>query len=92
MRLLIYIAVAYIIYTLVKKFFISTQGSARWGKGVSGSSSEDEGPVKAEETVLDPVCESYIPKNKAVKITHEGKAFYFCGVECRDKFTSEKKG
>ena len=91
MRVIFYIIVAYIVYTLVKKILVSTHEAQGRGKG-SAVKGEGGSVGRAEETVLDPICESYIPKDRAVKLNHKGKAYYFCGEECRDKFTSERGG
>ncbi|MEE9543370.1 MAG: YHS domain-containing protein [Thermodesulfobacteriota bacterium] len=86
MRLLIFIVIAYVVYTLAKKILFSAQVPRKSG----GNSPSDDGSVgNVEETVLDPVCDSYISKDRAVVATHENKQYFFCSEECRDKFTSE---
>ena len=49
------------------------------------------GALKAEETVLDPVCGSYISKElRSISVLNrDGKTHYFCGTECRDKFNAD---
>lgn len=88
MRVIFYIIVAYIVYTLVKKITSSTQAPIKRGKGKAGYG--EAGMGKAEETVLDPVCESYIPKDRAINTTHGGKEYFFCSQECRDKFITDR--
>ncbi len=42
--------------------------------------------MRGEEKVFDPVCEMRVKKGKAKMAEFEGKWFYFCSDECRDKF------
>ena len=95
MKLLFYIIIGYIIYIVVKKILVSTHGHgpARWEGGKAGKGEASEpGDLEAGETILDPVCGTYVAKEIAIKATHKGKTHYFCGEECRDKFTSEGGG
>ncbi len=96
MRLIIYIVVAYIIYVIAKKFLSSQQAGTRRGGRVPGGAKTKAGPgagePEAAETVLDPVCGSYLAKDLAITVNKDGKTVYFCGEECRDKFTSEGGG
>jgi YHS domain-containing protein len=42
--------------------------------------------------VQDPVCQVYLPKRQAVVLNDpKGENYYFCSVQCRDKFIQEKK-
>lgn len=59
------------------------------GDQKAGSRTVEEGVKRGprgegEEMVLDPVCKSYIPISSAISQGGE----YFCGPECRDRFTS----
>ena len=51
------------------------RGQGRWSLEAGG------GEVKAEETVIDPACESYIAKKGAIRASQGGKEFYFCSTE-----------
>lgn len=42
--------------------------------------------------VKDEVCNTYLPKEHAIKEIYEGKEYYFCSKECRQKFLEQKKG
>lgn len=44
---------------------------------------------QAEEKVFDPVCEMRVKKGKARVGEFEGKIYYFCSYECRDKFDED---
>ena len=41
--------------------------------------------------VKDVVCNTYLPKEDAVKEVYEGKEYYFCSITCRKKFLERKK-
>jgi YHS domain-containing protein len=44
-----------------------------------------------EELVQDPYCQTYIPKQTAVRKRVKGRDYYFCTKECLTKFLKEKK-
>lgn len=39
-----------------------------------------------DELVKDPVCETYIPRRKAIARTTGGATHYFCSAACADTF------
>lgn len=39
----------------------------------------------AEDLVRDPVCNTYVPRSRALPATVEGRQEYFCSQECRDR-------
>jgi uncharacterized protein len=41
--------------------------------------------------VKDEYCNTYLPKEDAIKEVIEGKEYYFCSKECRQKFIETKK-
>jgi len=43
-------------------------------------------------TLRDPQCGKVVQLAKAVKLTWEGKAYFFCSDECRRKFEQEPPG
>jgi YHS domain-containing protein len=48
--------------------------------------------AEAEELVQDPYCQTYIPKQSAIKKKIAGHMFYFCNQEClRNYLNKEKK-
>ncbi len=54
----------------------------------SASNSFPEADIKeaAIEMVLDEVCNTYVPINKAFQVVREDSTHYFCSWECREKF------
>ena len=48
--------------------------------------------AEAEELVQDPYCQTYIPKQSAVRKKMDGHMFYFCNQQClRNYLNKEKK-
>jgi YHS domain-containing protein len=46
--------------------------------------------IEAEELVQDPYCQTYIPKQSALKKKIDGRMFYFCSKECLTKYLEKK--
>jgi YHS domain-containing protein len=57
------------------------------GQNTEKKSVED---TPGNEMVLDPVCQTYIPKSLAVQKIIHGKPVYFCGHECAAKFIEQQ--
>ena len=49
-------------------------------KGTGGRGRGQEG---ATELVRDKVCNTFLPKSKALELTTRGETLYFCSGECR---------
>jgi YHS domain-containing protein len=41
-----------------------------------------------QDLVLDSVCNTYLPRDRALKTTVAGRERYFCSVDCRNKALS----
>jgi len=87
LRFLYYFLLIWIIYRLVKVFFIS-----RWSeKDKTEKRVEDSsGIVIGGEFVKDPNCNVFFPKEKAVFLNYKGETFYFCSEECKEKYLKSK--
>ena len=81
LRLIFFFILGYILYRFMKSVFGA-------GKKIYHNSS---GAV-IDEMVQDPVCETYIPKRQAVKVSRKGRDYFFCSEECAEKFKSMKNG
>lgn len=84
MRLLIFIAIIYILYRLLKSWL---------SKHLPPSGPPASGPTTGEIDdimVKDPYCEVYFPKRKALHVKLAGEDLYFCSPACRDKFLESK--
>lgn len=42
-------------------------------------------PRVTEDLVRDPVCNTYVPRSRALSATIEGRTEHFCSEACRDK-------
>jgi uncharacterized protein len=41
-----------------------------------------------DELVKDPVCDTYIPRRKAISRGHPPEIHYFCSAACADKYAT----
>ncbi len=52
----------------------------------------DRTTTASEKTVtIDHVCGMEVNKDKAIKLEHNGKAYYFCSKMCADAFKKDPK-
>lgn len=72
LRLVLFLILAYLLYRLIKSVFLARKRSENGRLG------------PAEDMVLDPQCQSYVPKNEA--LVREGQ--YFCSENCARAFLS----
>jgi YHS domain-containing protein len=79
MRLLITLALLYLGYRVIKAWVLPEKSTKRT-RGEEGLTEIDDVMVK------DPFCGTYFPEQKGVKGVIEGKTYYFCSTECRDRF------
>jgi len=81
LRIILYALFAYIVYTFIRVFQKLGQKSrpARQTKKNAGLMVKDE------------VCNTYLPQEDALKEIREGKEYFFCSKECRQKFLESKK-
>ena len=80
-RLLFFVFLIYILYSLAKKAFGA-------GSKISGS---DSSSGVISEMVQDPYCKTYIPRNEAYKAVLGGEEILFCSRECAEKYKDEVK-
>ena len=79
-RLLIFVLLVYLLYRVVR----SIVGPAlKHAKKKAGET--------IDEMVQDPSCLTYIPLREAKKKVIEGQTYYFCSMECSEKFEEEIK-
>jgi uncharacterized protein len=74
-RFIIFLALGYVIYRIVKTVVSSPKqvGSKR-----------KDGVI--DEMVQDPFCQTYVPRRDARRKVIQGKEYFFCSEECRDKY------
>ncbi len=81
LRIVLYALLAYIVYKFIRIYqTLSKKNRAtRQPKQISGVMVKDE------------VCNTYLPKEDAIREIVEGKEYFFCSKDCRKKFLEEKK-
>jgi uncharacterized protein len=80
-RLMYYVIVAYIIYSIYR--FLKNLGRPR--------RQPQEAARLSGVMVKDEACQTYLPKNEAVRDVIEGREYFFCSKDCRQKFLEERK-
>lgn len=80
-RIIVYGLIAYLIYLVYRFFKAINQGSKhpRITKQPSGIMVKDE------------TCNTYLPKEDAIKVQYEGLDYFFCSQECKQKFLNTYK-
>jgi YHS domain-containing protein len=81
MRLLIFAALAYLIYRIFRHYL---------NFGDKTRKTENSGVI--DEMVRDPFCDTYIPVRDAKRRIINGREYFFCSEACADKFQKEKEG
>lgn len=77
-RLLIWLLFGYIGYRILKSL-IARKPTIVQPTHAKGS----------EETVQDPVCKMYLAKRDAIVGTADGNRYYFCSMNCLEKFREQ---
>jgi YHS domain-containing protein len=80
-KIIFYTLLVYVGYLFFRFFRALNKASKppRASKGASGI------------MVKDDICNTYLPKENAIRQVYEGKEYYFCSSECRQKFLEQKK-
>lgn len=79
MRLLIGLALGYLIYWVTKKV---AQSLGLWPR----VNRPPENKVGPDVLVQDPVCQTFIPRGDALRAEKDGKVYFFCSEGCLKKF------
>ena len=78
-RILIYSLLFYLIFRLVR--FFSNIGR------LSSSTSAPRAEKRPSGTMVkDEVCNTYLPREDAIRLVYKGKEYFFCSEECKRKF------
>jgi len=80
-KVIFYSFLIYLIYLLIRFFktISSIKKTQHTSKRLSGTMVKDE------------YCNTYLPKEEAIREVIEGKEYFFCSKECRKKFLEKKK-
>ena len=81
LRLLYYAMLAYLVYG-VYKFLLGLGRRRRPSKPA---------PRLSGMMVKDEACDTYVPKEEAIREVIEGKEYFFCSKDCRRKFLDQVK-
>jgi YHS domain-containing protein len=80
-KIILYAFLIYVIYLLIR--FFRTLSKVK-------KSAPPPKPV-SDLMVKDQMCNTYLPKEEAIKEIYQGKEYYFCSDACRHKFLEQKK-
>jgi YHS domain-containing protein len=76
--------VAYVGYRALKKWMIGNT-AVRPNRTVNGQKD-----VQIDDIMVqDPYCRIHFPKREGVRVEKDGREYYFCSEECRDKYFQE---
>ena len=81
-RLIFYVFVAYIIYLVLRIFTGSDKRKQK---------SFNRGQHHSGIMVKDEVCNTYLPREDAIREVIKGEEHFFCSNDCRQKFLEAKK-
>ena len=80
-KIILYFLLGYLVFFLYRFF-----------KAISGARKTQGAPKKLTGTMVkDEFCNTYLPKEEAVREVIDGKEYFFCSMECRQKFLETKK-
>lgn len=80
-RLLLVSVLLVILYFLLRQIF----------RGIRRSTIDDRGTsVDPDQMVLDPTCQTFIPRRTALTKTIGGQTHYFCSSECMTTFENRR--
>ena len=80
-RLMYYAIVAYIIYSVYR--FLKSLGRPR---------RPPQEPARLSGVMVkDEACQTYLPRNEALRDVIDGQEHFFCSKDCRQKYLDERK-
>ncbi len=82
-RFLALAVLAFLLFLIIRASVYSFLGGLR---GVTRSRPTQRGGL--DELVKDPVCETYIPRRKAISRGNGPALRYFCSAACADKYAT----
>ncbi len=56
----------------------------------TGGDKKDAGQLKGSAMVLDTICQTYLPKERALSEKVEKEIYYFCSQSCRKQFHEQQ--
>lgn len=80
-RLLFYLLAALAVYVFLRILFLPRRAGRR----------ETKRPPLSRAMVKDEVCNTYLPRDDAIREKWNGRDFFFCSPACRGKFLEQRK-
>jgi uncharacterized protein len=81
LRIILYALLAYIVFKFIRLY-----------QNIRQRSTAPRRPKKHSGLMVkDDICNTYLPREEAIKEIMEGKEYFFCSKECRVKFLESKK-
>ncbi len=81
LRIILYGLLAYILYKFIRFYQKLSQKS----------NSPRQANKSSGHMVKDEICNTYLPQEDTIKEIHEGKEYFFCSQECRQKFLESRR-
>ena len=80
-RLIIFICLIWLLVRVLKKLMIPA-GTKEPFRNFSNKGNQGN----IEEMIQDPCCGKYIPANKAIRTSMNGKELFFCSTQCAELY------
>ncbi len=76
-RLMLFVLMGYLMYRVLRRI-----------KEIFTFPAQNQAPKVPQPDVLvrDPVCETFIPRQEALKLTQNGQEYFFCSEGCLKRF------
>ena len=86
-RFLLLFLAALALFWWIGRMLRSLRGSAPVNRPASRSDGAvaDQGPM-----VRDRVCNTFLPRSRAIRLENGSEEHFFCSTTCRDRFLAEK--
>ncbi|MBI5681778.1 MAG: hypothetical protein HZC45_01180 [Deltaproteobacteria bacterium] len=79
MRLILYFILGLLIYSVIRAYFFPKKETPK-------PSDNAIQPDDDSEMVLDRICNTYFPKDSALRVKDGSNIHYFCSNACREKY------
>jgi YHS domain-containing protein len=80
-KFIYYALLAYLIYLVLRFFQSLSRKTPR----------RPSRPQPSGMMVKDEFCSTYLPREDAIREVYEGKEYFFCSQECRQKYLEQRK-